>query len=92
MLGSDLINLNWRTTMSMNRREFAVASAAALGAAGISPVALGEAAVNRRIVLASRPVGEPGLENFRLESVPVPKPGEGEMLLRTRYLSLDRRC
>ncbi|NNM71480.1 NADP-dependent oxidoreductase [Enterovirga aerilata] len=44
---------------------------------------------NRRIVLASRPEGEPKPENFRLETVPVPQPGEGEVLIRTRWLSLD---
>jgi NADPH-dependent curcumin reductase CurA len=36
---------------------------------------------NRRIVLASRPQGRPDLNSFRLEP--------GEMLLRTRFLSLD---
>ncbi|HYE51280.1 MAG TPA: NADP-dependent oxidoreductase [Azospirillaceae bacterium] len=46
-------------------------------------------AVNRRIVLASRPVGAPTEENFRLEEAPVPAPGPGEMLLRTVWLSLD---
>ncbi|WP_369600332.1 NADP-dependent oxidoreductase [Hahella sp. SMD15-11] len=45
--------------------------------------------INRRIVLASRPVGAPTEENFRLEQVPVPEPAEGEVLLRTVYLSLD---
>lgn len=44
---------------------------------------------NTRIVLASRPQGEPSAENFRIEQVPLPHPGEGEVLLRTRYLSLD---
>jgi NADPH-dependent curcumin reductase CurA len=44
---------------------------------------------NTRIVLASRPHGEPTSDNFRLETAPVPEPGEGEVLLRTRYLSLD---
>ena len=29
------------------------------------------------------------MENFRLETVPIPQPGEGEVLLRTRFLSLD---
>ncbi|HLY51483.1 MAG TPA: NADP-dependent oxidoreductase [Steroidobacteraceae bacterium] len=47
------------------------------------------AAVNRRIVLARRPRGEPVAEDFRLEEVAVPKAGPGEVLLRTRYLSLD---
>lgn len=44
---------------------------------------------NRRIVLASRPVGSPQPENFRLETVPAPTPGEGEVLLKTLYMSLD---
>jgi NADPH-dependent curcumin reductase CurA len=44
---------------------------------------------NLRIVLASRPHGEPTSDNFRLETAPVPEPDEGEVLLRTRYLSLD---
>jgi NADPH-dependent curcumin reductase len=43
----------------------------------------------RRIVLASRPVGEPKASDFRLEEFPVPTPGAGEMLLRTLWLSLD---
>jgi NADPH-dependent curcumin reductase len=42
-----------------------------------------------RIVLASRPVGEPTLDNFRSEELPIPQPGPGEMLLRTLWLSLD---
>ncbi|ELA8362010.1 TPA: NADP-dependent oxidoreductase [Vibrio alginolyticus] len=46
-------------------------------------------ATNRRIVLASRPHGAPTQENFRLEKVTKPTPKEGEMLLRTVYLSLD---
>jgi len=45
--------------------------------------------VNRRIVLASRPKGAASVENFRLESVPVPAPGPGEVLVRHHYLSLD---
>jgi NADPH-dependent curcumin reductase len=44
---------------------------------------------NRRIVLASRPEGEPTPETFRLERAGVPEPGPGEALLRTLYLSLD---
>lgn len=47
------------------------------------------ATVNRRIVLARRPQGEPVAEDFRLEEAAVPAPGAGEVLLRTRYLSLD---
>jgi NADPH-dependent curcumin reductase CurA len=44
---------------------------------------------NRRIVLAARPTGEPRLEDFRLEETDAPLPGEGQVLLRTLYLSLD---
>ncbi|KAB0300857.1 NADP-dependent oxidoreductase [Vibrio fortis] len=44
---------------------------------------------NRRIVLASRPVGAPTQNNFRLETVAVPSIKEGEVLLRSIYLSLD---
>lgn len=47
------------------------------------------ATANRRIVLASRPQGAPAPGNFRLEEGPVPEPGEGQVLLRTLYLSLD---
>jgi len=47
------------------------------------------APVNRRIVLARRPQGAPALEDFRLEEVPVPAPAAGQVLLRTRFLSLD---
>ncbi|HEV3105384.1 MAG TPA: NADP-dependent oxidoreductase [Trinickia sp.] len=43
----------------------------------------------QRIVLASRPKGKPAESDFRLEQVPVPKPGPRELLLRTLYLSLD---
>src|SRR3974377_974954 len=43
----------------------------------------------QRIGLASRPVGEPTLDNFRLEELPIPQPGPGQMLLRTLWLSLD---
>jgi NADPH-dependent curcumin reductase len=45
--------------------------------------------VNRRIVLARRPQGPPSTEDFRLETQPVPVAGPGQVLLRTRYLSLD---
>ncbi|NOH80385.1 NADP-dependent oxidoreductase [Vibrio sp. RE86] len=44
---------------------------------------------NRRIVLASRPVGAPTPDNFRLEQSDIPTPKQGEMLLRSVYLSLD---
>jgi NADPH-dependent curcumin reductase CurA len=49
-----------------------------------------DAGINRQIVLKSRPAaGAPRLDNFELVKSPVPEPGEGEVLMRTRYLSLD---
>ena len=47
------------------------------------------APVNRRIVLARRPKGAPTAEDFRLEEAAVPAPAAGQVLLRTRFLSLD---
>jgi NADPH-dependent curcumin reductase len=46
-------------------------------------------AVNRRFVLVRRPQGEPTPDDFRLEEGPVPEPAANQVLLRTRYLSLD---
>ncbi|MBJ6764648.1 NADP-dependent oxidoreductase [Myxococcaceae bacterium JPH2] len=46
-------------------------------------------ALNRRIVLASRPRGQPTPRDFRLEETAIPTPGEGEVLMRTLSLSLD---
>ena len=45
--------------------------------------------IARRIVLASRPAGEPAAENFRLEEFRIPLPGPGEVLLHALFLSLD---
>ena len=44
---------------------------------------------NRRIVLAKRPVGVPDESCFRLETTELPVPAEGQLLLRTLYLSVD---
>ena len=44
---------------------------------------------SRRIVLASRPVGEPKEGDFRAETGPRPEPGPGQVLVRTQWLSLD---
>lgn len=44
---------------------------------------------NERILLASRPEGEPVPENFRHDIADIPVPGEGQILLETLYLSLD---
>ena len=47
------------------------------------------APVNRQILLKSRPDGSPSLVNFALKQAPVPEPGDGEVLMRTLWLSLD---
>lgn len=44
---------------------------------------------NERIVLVSRPQGEPKDENFRLEKVDIPTLNDGQILLKTMYISLD---
>ncbi|GFO60192.1 NADP-dependent oxidoreductase [Geomonas silvestris] len=48
-----------------------------------------ETRMNRRVVLNSRPSGAPTRDNFRIEEQPVTEPAQGEVLLRTVYLSLD---
>jgi len=45
--------------------------------------------IARRIVLAARPKGKPHPSDFRLEEMPIPAPGPGQMLLGVQYLSLD---
>jgi len=45
--------------------------------------------VNRQIVLAERPKGEPTKSTLNLVEGSVPTPGDKQMLLRTEYLSLD---
>jgi len=44
---------------------------------------------NQRWVLASRPGGAVTEDNFRLETAPVPACGEGEVLVKNLWLSLD---
>jgi len=45
--------------------------------------------MNQQIRLKSRPAGEPTADNFELAEAPEPTPGDGEVLRRTIYLSLD---
>jgi NADPH-dependent curcumin reductase CurA len=44
---------------------------------------------NQRIVLASRPEGWVTPQNFRLEKAPLPRPADGEVLVKNLWLSLD---
>jgi NADPH-dependent curcumin reductase CurA len=45
--------------------------------------------MNPQIHLVSRPQGEPGLDNFRLVQAEVPALGDGQVLVRHHFLSLD---
>jgi NADPH-dependent curcumin reductase CurA len=45
--------------------------------------------VNRQVLLAAKPTGKLGPEHFRLIEAAIPKPGDGEVLLRVKYISLD---
>ena len=42
-----------------------------------------------QIVLAARPHGVPTLDDFRLESAPIPPLGEDEVLVRNTVMSVD---
>src|SRR5919112_2746359 len=58
----------------------------------LAPVHPGVKAVtdqNLQVLLASRPVGRPSPDNFEFVHTPIPSPGEGQVLLKIRYLSLD---
>src|SRR5271166_3605008 len=48
-----------------------------------------DAVLNHRVVLAKRPGASAALDDFRLEAVPLPNLDDGEVLLRTIWLSLD---
>ena len=43
----------------------------------------------KQVVLRNRPVGNPRPQDFAVESVQMPAPGPGELLLETLWLSLD---
>ncbi len=45
--------------------------------------------INRRILFSRLMVGEPQPEDFELIEEPRPEPGEGELLLRNLYVSID---
>src|ERR1700761_5461977 len=43
----------------------------------------------RSVILRSRPKGAPTLHDFSLDEDAIPRPGDGEVLTRTLWLSLD---
>ena len=44
---------------------------------------------NRQITLAQRPYGFPKPSDFKLVETPIPNPGDGELLIRNEYMSVD---
>src|SRR5437016_10476794 len=44
---------------------------------------------NKQVLLASRPSGWVTESNFRIVETPLPTPGDGQVLLKNIYLSLD---
>lgn len=54
-----------------------------------APVSSTQGLVNRRIVLKKVPVGEPKPTDFELLMEPLSAIGDGQMLLRTKWLTLD---
>ncbi|MBK79813.1 MAG: NADP-dependent oxidoreductase [Gammaproteobacteria bacterium] len=47
------------------------------------------AEVNRQFLLAARPQGMVKESDFQYHEAPVPEPDDGQVLIRTRYISLD---
>lgn len=45
--------------------------------------------MNRRFLLQRRPEGTPVPEDFEIVTEPIPEPGEGEIVIRNHYASLD---
>ena len=45
--------------------------------------------VNRQVLLIEKPTGKLGPEHFKMSKGVVPEPKDGEVLVRTRYISLD---
>ena len=45
--------------------------------------------INHQILLASRPVGEPSADNFKLVQTEVPELTDGQVLVQHHYMSLD---
>ena len=47
------------------------------------------ASINRQVLLVEKPTGKLAPEHFKLVEAQMPEPGDGEALLRVRYISLD---
>jgi NADPH-dependent curcumin reductase CurA len=44
---------------------------------------------NRQVLLVEKPTGKLGPEHFKMSNAAIPEPGDGEALVRVRYISLD---
>src|SRR5579863_5620421 len=47
------------------------------------------AAKNMQVLLANRPTGWVKESDFRIVETPIPAPGDGQVLVKNHYLSLD---
>lgn len=47
------------------------------------------AAINRQVILASRPEGIPQAEHFRVITSDLPRPGPGQLLIRNHFLAVE---
>ena len=45
--------------------------------------------VNRQVLLVEKPTGKLGPEHFKMAKGAIPEPKDGEVLVRTHYISLD---
>jgi NADPH-dependent curcumin reductase CurA len=45
--------------------------------------------INRQVLLVEKPTGKLAPEHFKMSKAAIPEPGDGEALLRVRYISLD---
>jgi len=45
--------------------------------------------MNKQLLLAKRPVGMPDESTWRLESNPIPEAGDGQIVIKNHYISLD---
>ena len=48
-----------------------------------------DSATNLQVRLKRRPTGAPVPDDFEIAAAPMPEPAEGEVLIRTIWLSLD---
>lgn len=45
--------------------------------------------MNKQVILKNRPTGFPQAETWELQTVDIPEPADGEVVVRTHYVSLD---